>query len=249
MNKNFAGRVALVTGSTRGLGLEVALRLAKRECIVYVNGREGSEVDKSVNKIRSISSNENVFPASGDLSIVGDVSRMVNDIYERHGRIDFLVNNAGIYLSKRFLDSDYDEIMHPISVNLLGHIHLALLTAKLMSKGGFGRIVNVSSGSGIHGGTLPSFGYSLSKNGLNFMTEILARELDEHGIRINTVVVSFMDTEILKVYRASYYEMTGKRQVGGKMLDVGRVASKIVSLLNPEDYKPNGRIINMGVRQ
>lgn len=239
----FKNKVVLITGATSGLGLEIAKELSKTEAIVYLNGKNKKEVETQIQKIN----NSNVLPAAGDISNDKDIEEIVKKIKRKSNRLDILINNAGVYSSKDFIKTNYNELLYNLKVNLLGHLHLTLLAVKLMSKNKFGRIINISSGSGEHGGILPSLGYALSKNALTFMAKILPKELEPYNIYINTFVIRFMKTKMYENFRKHYKHYFKKDFVPGlKVYSPEEVAKKIVKFLkSTEKKKIAGKIIHI----
>lgn len=239
----FQNKVVLVTGATRGLGWELAKELSKRGANVYLNGEKLKEIEQCIKKINK----SNVFPALGDISKEKDIPKIIQKIDRKFRRLDFLINNAGVYSSQDFIKTNYNELLYSLKVNLLGHIHLTLLAAKLMSKNKFGRIINVSSGSGEHGGMLPSFGYALSKNALIFMAKILAKEFELYNIYINTFVIRFMKTKMYEIFKEHYRKKFKKGfKTGLKILDPADVAKKIIRFLElTKNKKISGEIIHV----
>ncbi len=203
VNSFFKNKVALVTGSSHGLGLEIAKALSKKGVIVYLNGRNSLEVNRAVKSLKKINK-ARVFSAAGDIGRESDAKKIVGKIKGNHHRLDFLINNAGLYDSKKFINTDYQELKKNLSVNLLSHIHLTLLAVKLMKKNNFGRVINISSGSGVHGGLLPAFGYALAKNSLIFMSKILAKEFNDEDIAFNAFVLRFIRTRMLEKFKKYY---------------------------------------------
>jgi 3-oxoacyl-[acyl-carrier protein] reductase len=184
-------RVALVTGASRGLGKEIALALSSRGYIVIVN------------YLSSRREAEDVAAAAGSGSFafranVGDreeVRRMSEIIAERCGRIDVIVNNAGIARDKllvRQSEPEWDEV---IATNLTGCFTIIRALSPLMVKSGGGHIVNISSRSGIAGKS-GQVSYSAAKAALIGITFTAASELAAHDIRVNAVLPGYLMTEM-----------------------------------------------------
>ncbi len=142
--------------------------------------------------------------------------------------MDVLINNAGKFEAGSFLETSFEAIEQSLRVNYLAPLVLVHEVARVMQQHGGGKIINLSSGSGNHTGLLPSFGYSAGKNGLNFMTQALAKELGPHHITIITVVLRFVKTKMLASYREYY------RDILGKELDISGVDTSL-TLYTPHD--------------
>jgi len=238
----FQNKVVLVTGATRGLGWELVKELSQTGATIFLNGKNKKEVRKCIQKINK----SNIFATVGDLSNDKNIEEIIKKIKRKSHRLDVLINNAGIYSSKDFIKTNYNELLYNLKVNLLGHLHLTSLAAKLMSKNKFGQIINISSSSGEHGGILPSFSYALSKNALIFMAKILAKELEPHNIYINTFVIRFMRTKMYKTF-TKYYKQRLKRDFKTelKIYHPGEVAKKIIKFLQLAEKKITGKIIHI----
>lgn len=246
VNSFFINKVALVTGSSRGLGLEIAKALFEKGAIVYLNGRNSFEVNRAVKNLNSMN-NTRVFSAAGDVSRENDAKKIIEKIKDHHRRLDFLVNNAGSYESKKFINTDYRGLMKNLSVNLLSHMHLTLLAVKLMKKNNFGRVINISSGSGVHGGLLPSFGYALAKNSLIFAPKILAKEFGGQDITFNTFVLRFMRTRMFNKFKIYYRKYNKKKFVTPlKIHEPASRAEIIVKFLaRTENQRISGQAISI----
>lgn len=190
----FQGKIALVTGGSRGIGRAVALQLAKRGAHVYVNYSTRSDAAKEV---AALCARE-----GGKASIVGfDVSNStaVDDAFEKikkeSGRIDILVNNAGIAkdgLFVRYKNEDWDSIM---KINLDGAFYCARAAAKIMMKERFGRIINMSSVVAEMGNP-GQVAYVSSKAALVGFSKALAKELGSRNITVNTITPGFIETDM-----------------------------------------------------
>jgi 3-oxoacyl-[acyl-carrier protein] reductase len=188
------GKVALVTGGSRGIGAEVAARLAEDGAAVVVSGRDGDRLQRAVRE----------FEAQGRaaLGVVADVvsredcDRLVDAARQQFGRIDILVNNAGVtqdQLIVRMKDEDWDRI---IEVNLRGAFLMTRATSKVLvrQKSG-GRIINITSTAGAMGNAGQT-NYSAAKAGLIGFTKAAARELAHWSILVNAVAPGLIDTEM-----------------------------------------------------
>ena len=188
-------KVALVTGSNRGIGLEVVRQLAQRDITVVLSSRREKDGEKALQQIN----NPNIHYHQLDVNDQTSVDQIREYITRTFGRLDILVNNAAINYDTwhQAASADLSEIQETIDTNLLGPWRLAQAFIPLMKKNRYGRIVNVSSGSGAltgMGGGTP--GYSVSKASLNVLTIKLARELKSQNILVNSVCPGWVRTEM-----------------------------------------------------
>jgi NAD(P)-dependent dehydrogenase (short-subunit alcohol dehydrogenase family) len=179
------GKVALVTGSTRGIGKEFALGFAKEGADVIINGRNFEKAKTVAKEIESLGVRSAAVGA--DVSSSQDVTRMVNEAIQSFGKIDILVNNAGvnpfILEAEKIKEEGWDQV---IDVNLKGVFLCCQAVGKQMIKQGGGKIINISSAAGVLGeqGFLP---YCVSKAGVMMLTRILAYEWSRHNIIVNAI--------------------------------------------------------------
>ncbi len=186
------GKVAMITGASQGLGRALALAYAKEGAQVVVNSRSEESIRPVAEEAESTSAE--VLALAADVSKSADVEKLVGAAVERFGKIDVLVNNAGV-LGPRVAIVEYpeDEWRQVIDANLTGPFLVSKAVIPHMPEGG--SIVNVVSGVSIEG--RPEWGaYAVSKFGVEGFTQILAAELEERGIRVNAVDPGGMRTEM-----------------------------------------------------
>ena len=188
------GRVALVSGGNRGIGLEVCRQLDERGYTVVMGSRDGEK-----GRIAAEGLEWNVIPQQLDVADAGSVDRMAAFIEEEFGQLDTLVNNAGISNDEgqRGVDADLDRVKESLEANLFGAWRLCEMAIPLMRRNGYGRIVNVSTGLAAledMGGGSP--GYRVSKTALNALTRILASELRGSGILVNAINPGWVQTDM-----------------------------------------------------
>ena len=177
------GKVALITGASQGLGRALALAYAKEGARVVINARSEESIRPVAGEVEA--SDAEVLALAADVSKRADVERLVDAAVERFDRIDVLVNNAGV-LGPRVAIAEYpeDEWRRVIDANLTGPFLVSKAVVPHMPEGG--SILNVVSGVSVEG--RPEWGaYSVSKFGVEGLTQILASELEERGIRVNAV--------------------------------------------------------------
>lgn len=186
--------VALVTGGGRGIGKSVSLELAKRGAHVVVNYSRSSDAAEAVKK--------EIENAGGSAETVGfDVSdsaavdTALKAIIKEHGRLDVLVNNAGIALDNLLVRTKDDEWDKTLAVNLSGTFYCCRAVAKTMMKARSGRIINISSVIG-ESGNAGQAAYSASKAALIGLTKSLAKELASRGVTVNCVTPGYIQTDM-----------------------------------------------------
>jgi NAD(P)-dependent dehydrogenase (short-subunit alcohol dehydrogenase family) len=188
------GRVALVSGGNRGIGLEIVRQLAGRGITVILGSRDEEQGRAAAEGLPGA-----VVVKQLDVADEKSVDRLGASIEEEFGRLDILVNNAGISNDdgQRGVNADLDRVREALDANLFGAWRLCELAIPLMQRHGYGRIVNVSSGMGAledMGGGSP--GYRISKTALNALTRILASELRGSGILVNAVCPGWVQTDM-----------------------------------------------------
>jgi NAD(P)-dependent dehydrogenase (short-subunit alcohol dehydrogenase family) len=188
------GRVALVSGGNRGIGLEICRQLADREITVILGSR-----DEESGRVAAEGLSGNVVVHQLDVAYEESVDRLAPFVEKEFGRLDILVNNAGISNDngQRGANADLDLVREALEANLFGAWRLCEMVIPFMQRQGYGRIVNVSSGMGAledMGGGSP--GYRISKTALNALTRILASELRGSGILVNSVCPGWVQTDM-----------------------------------------------------
>jgi gluconate 5-dehydrogenase len=186
---SLAGRVALVTGATRGLGLAIARGMSAAGARVGINARDPARVTDVANAI------PNAFAAPFDITDLAATAEAIDAIVARHGRLDCLVNNAAVRDRRALEDITADDFRRVLETNLVAQYELARVAARHMAAGGGGRLIFVSSMVGQQ-----SFqgdpAYVASKGGLEALTRALAVELGPKGIAVNAIAPGFFLTDV-----------------------------------------------------
>ena len=219
-------RIAFVTGGSRGIGKAIVERLGKDGYIVgfnYINSKEKAEL--FVENLRA--GGIEAFSIQFDVSDFQSVKSAFSEIEKKYGNIDILVNNAGITKDKIFIrmkEEDFDSV---INTNLKGVFNCSKQVARNMTKGRWGRIINMSSIAGIKG-NFGQTGYSASKAGVIGFTKTLALELGSYGVTVNAVAPGFIVTDMTDAIPEKIKEkLTGMIPLGhtGKPEDIADAVS------------------------
>jgi NAD(P)-dependent dehydrogenase (short-subunit alcohol dehydrogenase family) len=189
-------RVALVTGANRGIGKEVSRQLADAGLVVLVAARDLAKAEDAVAELGG--GDVELYPRELDVTDDESVGRCFTGVRDEYGRLDVLVNNAGIgYPGMSAVDADLDEVKVVLETNLFGAWRCAEHAVPLMRRHGYGRIVNVSTGMAqlqdMGGG---SAAYRVSKTSLNALTRMLAAETRGDGIKVNSVCPGWVRTDM-----------------------------------------------------
>ncbi|MDW0180171.1 MAG: SDR family oxidoreductase [Nitrososphaeraceae archaeon] len=229
---------ALVTGSGRGIGRETAILLSKKGFNLIICSRNQNEIDSVVKEIKSFG-NDRILARECDVSVSSQVNRVVNEALHIYGRIDVLINNAGISYVKKLIDTTEEEWDNTLDINLKGSYLFAKAIVPHMIKHNYGIIINVSSGAGKIGFEDIS-AYCASKFGMIGLTESLAREINNYNIRVMTICPGQVATKMQKDIDSQYYELNKN-----KMLHPRKVAEKIADMIFSDKEYPNGVSVDL----
>lgn len=191
-------KVALVTGSARGLGKAVALALAKEGCIVVVNYLASKkEAAQTINEIKALSPKS--FSIQSDVTKEDDIKNMFKKIYLKAGKVDILVNNVGNFIYKAISDTSIKEWESVIANNLHSVFCCSKYALPLMRKNKYGRIINLGC-AGCDRITIRKFTtpYYIAKTGVLMLTKGIAMEEAKHGITVNVISPGIMESSIVK---------------------------------------------------
>jgi 3-oxoacyl-[acyl-carrier protein] reductase len=194
---SFDGRIALVTGSTRGIGWAVARLLAQRGATVIVNGASSPEaIDTRVEELRAEFGGAHTG-VHCDVSDAAQVTAAVREVFATHRRLDVVVNNAGVLEDALLGMVDADSAARTFGVNALGVLNTLQACSRLLARDGGGAVVNVASIIGTHGNA-GQVAYGGSKAAVIGMTRSAAKELAPKGVRVNAVAPGFIATHMVE---------------------------------------------------
>ncbi len=207
---NTAQKAALLTGAARGIGLATAKRFLADGWRVALLDIDRATLDRTYGALAAANGAEAVIALCCDVADAAGVAGAVGTVAQKFGRLDALVNNAGIAIFKPILDVTFDDWSRVLAVNLTGPFLCTQAAAPLMRDSGGGAIVNITSISGLRASTLRT-AYGTSKAGLAHLTQQQAIELASLGIRVNAVAPGPVDTAMAKAVhtpeiRAAYHD-------------------------------------------
>jgi 3-oxoacyl-[acyl-carrier protein] reductase len=195
MDMGLKGKVALITGASKGIGKACAHALAVEGCSVVICARGREALDKTAGEIKT--GEMEVLAVQADIASPQDIVNMVAVTMEKFGRIDVLVNNAGFFPIRMFEQMSQEEWQRVIDINLTGTFLVTREVYGHMADRGEGKIINIVSAAGRIGGA-GFVHYSAAKAGVIGFTKALAREAAEAGIRVNAIAPGIVETETAK---------------------------------------------------
>jgi len=239
-----SGKVALITGSARGIGKAIALELANHGAKIVINDiLPKNEIDKTLEEIRK--SDDRAIGIRADITIFEEVESMVKEIINKFGKIDILVNNAGITrdsLLIRMKEEDWDAV---ININLKGTFNCSKTVAKYMlrQKNG-GKIVNISSVIGLVG-NIGQANYAASKAGIIGFTKSLAKELAVRNINVNAIAPGFIETDMTKRLSEKVRKDLQQQILLKRLGTVKDIAKVVYFLVSDNANYITGQVINV----
>ena len=239
---NLSGKVILVTGASRGIGRAIAIELASKGAAIAINYSKDDEGAKATL--------ENVIKNGGygklfkkDISNYNNCRELIDEVIGTFGKLDVLVNNAGISKFGLLMDMSLEEINDLVNTNLMGAIYLSKLAINNMMRNG-GNIINISSVWGEVGASCEVI-YSATKGGINLFTKALAKEVASFNIRVNSVAPGVINTEMNNVLDSEDKEVL-KNEIPMMRFGEAHEVARVVSFLCDDKCKYlTGQIIRI----
>lgn len=207
--KGIKNKVVVITGGTRGIGFETVKKFLSNGAKVALCGSKKETVDKALEELKAISGNYEVIGFYPDLLNSKDIDNMVDIILEKWGKIDVLINNAGISDNKSIYDQEPEHFEKILDINIQAIFNCTKIIAEVMKDEKSGVILNTSSVVSLYG-QKTGVGYPTSKFAVNGLTKSLARELGKDGIRVNAVAPGVIETDMVKALDKNIIEAISK---------------------------------------
>lgn len=246
--KNFEGRKILVVGGTSGIGLETAIMAAHEGAKVVIIGNRVEKAEAARQQLAAIVGDDKAFALTADLSDFAGVRVLIDKLAKEHSDIDLLVNSAGIFYPKTFLEHSAEDYDNFLNLNRSLFFITQQVAKSLVAQKKPGSIVNVTAVAARQAiETVHASAYSMAKIGLEAMTKHLAAELAEHGIRINSVAPGMVETRIFERFIPAEH-LDGALQSFNDFHPLGRngtprdVAETIVFLLSDKTSWVTGAV-------
>ncbi len=232
----FENIVVVVTGGARGIGAEIVKHFLHAGAIVHI-------LDKDIADSSIPDENDRLIASSGDVSNAEDVKSFISHVVSASGKIDVLINNAGIIRDSviwKMEEDDFDAVM---DVNLKGPWLMCREVASIMREQKSGRIVNIASRSWL--GNFGQSNYSSSKGGLVSLTRVLALELARSNVTVNAVAPGLIDTPMTRSMKPEIYDQLQSAIPGGKAGTPADIANAVTFLASDEAQYITGQIIHV----
>ncbi|HAR61856.1 MAG: beta-ketoacyl-ACP reductase [Candidatus Margulisiibacteriota bacterium] len=237
---NLKGKVAVVTGSGRGIGKSIALKLAKAGADVVISDINLEIAQATASEIESLGVKS--IALKSNVANSADVEEFFKEVYTQMGKVDILVNNAGITKDTLIMKMSEDEWDAVISVNLKGVFNCTKAVYRNMMKQRSGKIVNIASVVGITGNAGQA-NYSASKAGVIGLTKTTARELASRGVNVNAVAPGFIATDMTDKLSDEVKEAVNKKIPFGEMGTPEDIANAVLFLASEEAKYITGQVL------
>ena len=232
MTTVLADQVAIVTGGGRGIGKAIALRLARDGADVGVMDIDGETAEATAKEIRRM--DRRALAAAVDVSDYDSVRHGIAELAAGLGRLDILINNAGVEKRAPFLEIDPADWRRQLDVNLSGTFYCTQLAAREMAKRKYGRVINISSVAGLIG-PIDLAAYGAAKAGIVGLTRAASLDLADYGITVNAIAPGPIETELmLGVWTAEALRERPQHGAIARFRTVDEIAHAVVFLASPE---------------
>jgi NAD(P)-dependent dehydrogenase (short-subunit alcohol dehydrogenase family) len=237
------GKVAIITGAGRGIGLGIAMAFAREGARVALCDVDVSLLESALAQVRALGGPVQAFQL--DVTSKEQIHGVVGEVLGQWGAVDILVNNAGIYEvlpAEAISEQQWDRLL---AVNLKGTFLCCQAVIPAMKRQGAGRIISIASSAGKTGGTLAGAHYSVSKAGVICLAKQLARELGPHGITVNAVAPGRIDTPMIQIASDEENEAFRLRTPLGRLGTAKDVADAVLFLASGEASFITGEILDV----
>jgi len=226
------GKVAMVTGSSKGLGEAAAMAMAKAGADVAICGRNREDIDKVVDKVKTTGSRAAGFVL--EVTSTGTVQKGVSAILDHFERVDILLNNAGTNYRVPVLEYPEEEWDRVINTNLKGYYLVAKAVVPRMIENGYGKVINMSSILG-RIAIINQLAYASAKGGVEQMTKIMAIEWAKLGVRVNAIAPTYFETDMVKQIRndKERFDFINTRTPMGRWGHLEEIEGIVVFLASP----------------
>ena len=232
------GRSALITGAGRGIGRAIALLYAQEGADIVLAARTEAEIEAVADRVRGFG--RKALPVATDVASGSDIEDCVGKALDALGKIDILVNNAGMSRSKPLLETTLDDWNETMAVDLTAVFLFIRSVLPLMIERKSGKIINISSGAGLRG--LPgNNAYSAAKAGVIAVSQSLASEIQDSGVKVNVICPGPIETEMLKASRNREYLLKDK----ANLLMPDDVAGAALFLASDLSGGMNGQVLTI----
>lgn len=240
MSKALQGKIALVTGGSRGIGAAIVRDFFEEGAKVYFTYNASADEAKAL--VDLLKKSGEVFTLACDVRKKEDIERTFNHVIEKEGRLDILVNNAGIIRDSLFLSMKDDDWKEVFETNLGSVYAFSKLAAKTMLSQRYGKIINISSIVGELGG-YGQANYAASKGAINSLTKSLAAELAARNITVNAVAPGMVSTDMSSAARSTYGDKLKERIPMGWFAEAEDVAHAVTFLASDKSRYVTGQVI------
>lgn len=235
------GKIAVVTGASRGIGKAIAMKFAQLGATVVINyngsAQKAEEVKQSI-----IADGGRAVIKQCNVADYDACEAFIKEVIDQFGRIDILVNNAGITKDGLIMRMSEEDFTNVVDVNLKGTFHCIRFASRQMMKQRSGRIINMSSVVGISGNA-GQINYAASKAGVIGMTKSAAKELASHGITVNAIAPGYIETDMTNVLSDKVKEETMKQIPLGRLGQTGDIAAAAAFLASDEAGYITGQVL------
>ena len=235
------GKIAVVTGASRGIGKAIAMKFAQLGATVVINYNGSAQKAEEV-KQSSIADGGRAVIKQCNVADYDACEAFIKEVIDQFGRIDILVNNAGITKDGLIMRMSEEDFTNVVDVNLKGTFHCIRFASRQMMKQRSGRIINMSSVVGISGNA-GQINYAASKAGVIGMTKSAAKELASRGITVNAIAPGYIETDMTNVLSDKVKEETMKQIPLGRLGQTGDIAAAAAFLASDEAGYITGQVL------